>query len=132
MLSSGMSRAPAGSGHFLASCSAFFVGWFLLSEGSNIFLNARTLLLKFGRGSSRAFIVVSALFLVTFFLFRIAPIPLLVAGWARADWSHTTPATLTITALTTPLPVLLNIYWFGLALKGALKMLRPPPKTRAQ
>ncbi len=43
-----------------SSCSAFFVGWFLLSEGSNIFLNARTLLLKFGRGSSRAFIVVSA------------------------------------------------------------------------
>jgi hypothetical protein len=114
-----------------SSCAAFWVGWFLLSEGSNVLLNARTLLLKFQRGSSRAFIGVSAGFLVSFFLLRIAPIPLLAAGWARADWSHTTPATFAITALTTPLPVLLNIYWFGLALKGALKMLRPR-KTREQ
>ena len=72
----------------------------------------------------------STLFLVSFFLVRIVPIPFFVAVWSRADWGHTTTGTLLVTAITTPLPVLLNLYWFGLALKGAARLLRPAAKKK--
>lgn len=70
----------------------------------------------------------STLFLVSFLVVRILPIPFFVAVWSRADWGHTTHGTLLVTAITTPLPVLLNLYWFGLALKGAARLLRPAKK----
>ena len=107
------------------SCAAFFVSWFLLSEITNIFLNMRTLLLKFQLGDTRLFVGASALFITSFFIVRIMPIPLMVAAWARADYAHTTVATFGVVLLSTPLPLLLNLYWFGLALKGAARMLRP-------
>lgn len=72
----------------------------------------------------------STLFLISFFVVRIVPIPFFVAVWTRADWSHTTYGTLLVTAITTPLPVLLNLYWFGLALKGAARLLRPAKKDK--
>ena len=36
--------------------------------------------------------------------------------------------TFLVTALTTPLPIALNSYWFYLAMKGAVRMLRPASK----
>ena len=116
---------------FHSSAAAVFVCWFLFSEVSNVFLNLRTLLIKLQLAEGLPFIVVSALFLVAFFAARIAPIPFLTSVWLRADWSRTTVATFLVTALTTPLPVLLNVYWFYLAMKGAVRMLRPAPKMKA-
>ncbi len=77
----------------------------------------------------RCRVQVNVFFFLSFFAARIAPIPFLASVWVKADWSRTTPATLLVTALTTPLPVMLNCYWFYLACIGVMRMLRPAVKT---
>ena len=93
-----------------------FISWFLLSEGSNIFLNCRTLLIKFNAGHGAKFAAANALFSLSFLVLRILPIPLFLTFWYGFDWSHTTWFTLAMAASSTPLPVLLNLYWFSLML----------------
>ena len=90
-----------------------------------MFLNARTLLLKFGRGGGPAFLVASVGFLITFFGSRVAPIPLFIKYWWGATYTNLSWPLWCICAFTTPLPVFLNLYWWGLAMKGIARMIRP-------
>jgi hypothetical protein len=103
-----------------------FIAWFLLSEGSNIFLNCRTLLIKFNAGHGAKFAAANALFSLSFLVLRILPIPLFMAFWYGFDWSHTTWFTLAMAASSTPLPVMLNLYWFSLM----LSMVSPSKKKK--
>jgi len=110
------------------SAAAVFICWFLLSEVTNVCLNLRTLLIKLSLTSGTPFLVVNVGFFISFFAARIAPIPFLASVWVKADWSRTTTSTFLGTALTTPLPVMLNCYWFYLACNGVMRMLRPAAK----
>jgi hypothetical protein len=109
------------------SIACVFISWFLLSEGSNLFLNARTLLIKFNAGNGPKFAVVNGLFSLSFLVLRIVPIPLFFAFWYGIDYSHSTWFTWTMAVSSTPLPMLLNMYWFYLMVTMALA---PKKKTK--
>ena len=111
-----------------ASAAAVFICWFLLSEVTNVCLNLRTLLIKLSLTSGAPFLLVNVGFFLSFLVARIAPIPFLASVWYKADWSRTTTSTLLVTALTTPLPVMLNCYWFYLVCNNVMRMLRPATK----
>ena len=102
------------------SCACVFIAWFLLSEGSNLFLNCRTLLIKFNAGSGFKFAIANGLFGLSFLILRMVPMPLFLAFWYGIDWSRTTWLTFAMSAVSTPLPVFLNIFWFNQILAGAL------------
>ena len=103
------------------SVANVFIAWFLLSEGSNLFLNCRTLLIKFNAGSGMKFSVSTGLFSLSFIALRILPMPLFLAFWSRIDYSHTTWFTWSMTVGFTPLPSLLNLYWLYLMVGMATK-----------
>lgn len=96
------------------------VSWFLFSEISNIFLSARSVCIKLNvTGVLNS--VASIGFLLSFFAARIVPLPLLVYFLSVGNLVHLTPIHRTMAYATLPLPLLLNLHWFRLALLGALK-----------
>ena len=98
--------------------ASVFIAWFLLSEGSNIFLNCRTLLMKFNAATGTKFAAANGLFSLSFLVLRILPVPLFVYHWYGIDYSHSTWSTWAVTVFTTPLPTMLNLYWLSLMLSS--------------
>jgi hypothetical protein len=95
---------------------------FLFSEASNVALTMRTILIKLDvRGRLNS--AVSLLFILSFFTIRILPLPmlayLLITG--IPGLTHLTPFERLISWTTAPLPLLLNLYWFWLAISGLMK-----------
>jgi hypothetical protein len=84
----------------------------------------RTVLIKLEIGG-RLNYSVSILFIFSFFVVRILPLPmlayLLVTG--ILGLTHLTPLERLISWTTGPLPLLLNLYWFWLAITGLVKFL---------
>eukprot|EP00035_Acanthoeca_spectabilis_P037786 m.47412 g.47412 ORF g.47412 m.47412 type:complete len:292 (+) comp8856_c0_seq1:253-1128(+) len=99
------------------------VAWFLLSEGSNVLLTARTFLIKLNHGSDSSMLPVSAGWLLSFVIFRIVPLPLLAYFLVTAEPWHLSRLERFFSYLTWPLPLVLNIYWFFLAVAMGSKML---------
>ena len=84
-------------------------------------------------------LAVGVVWLLTFFLVRIAPLPWLLFAYARGivlstDPALTLPERLFCTA-TCPIPFMLNVYWFWLITRKAYRMAAgssKPPKGRAK
>eukprot|EP01065_Artemidia_motanka_P034918 TRINITY_DN42901_c0_g1_i1.p1 TRINITY_DN42901_c0_g1~~TRINITY_DN42901_c0_g1_i1.p1 ORF type:complete len:301 (+),score=66.72 TRINITY_DN42901_c0_g1_i1:59-961(+) len=100
----------------------FWIAWFLFSEVSNVFMDPRELLLGLGLQGSALFLPISVVWVASFTLSRIAPMPFLVWAFVAADWSRM-PALHKVTGhVTVPLPLVLNLYWFVLIVKGVLAL----------
>eukprot|EP01048_Picozoa_sp_COSAG05_P020014 COSAG05_NODE_3296_length_2170_cov_2.142443_1_plen_223_part_00 len=54
---------------------ALFVNWFMLSEGTNIFLNARYILMKIGHSTGTLYLSNGLIWTLSFVVLRMAPIP---------------------------------------------------------
>jgi hypothetical protein len=109
---------------FLTSSGAFFVVYFLATEvtniGQNLFLLSNKVSLLPGG------IVIGCLWLLSFFVVRIVPVPWLVYAYSKLFVLQSCGLTTfqTVLALVTvPIPMCLNIYWFFLILKKARSML---------
>jgi len=107
---------------------ALMVAWFLFSEASNVFLTARTILIKLEVGGALN-TGVSVVFIVLFFLIRILPLPMLayLLFSGIPGLTHLTGFERFISWTTGPLPLLLNLHWFRLAVAGLLKFMRKAP-----
>jgi hypothetical protein len=111
---------PVGLGTDLAVVP---IGWFLLSEVSNTLLALRNLM-KYLELRGPLFTAVSASWLLLFTLVRIVPLPLLGYFLGVGATSHQPAGLRALVYGTVPLPLLLNAYWFFLAIDGARRMLK--------
>jgi len=99
--------------------------YFVFTEITNPLLNGRWFFEnRPGWSSSPIYLVMAPALLVVFFFVRIVPIPyffvhlFLPATYANATYFHL------ICSLTlVPLPFLLNMFWFSLMLKKAIRMI---------
>lgn len=101
---------------------------FLLSEASNVALVMRTILIKLDVGG-RLNSSVSLLFIASFFVVRILPLPMLayLLFTGIPGLTHLTSFERLISWTTGPLPLLLNMYWFWQAITGLIKFLSKKP-----
>ena len=81
------------------------------------------IMLKLGYGHTLAYAANGIAWVMSFFLVRILPSPYMVYQIVYADYAAYTTADLLITLCTTPLPFMLNSYWFYLLFNGVIKFL---------
>lgn len=117
----------------LYSKSAIFVVYFLSTELSSIFLNLAAFASK-GGFFKQLELGFGFVMLIAFALWRIAPIPVILysygvthfgtlsCGLSRVDWW--------VSALSIPLPLLLNCFFFQGLVKKALRTLRGESKPQ--
>ena len=91
----------------------------------------RVILIKLGVGGL-VNTAVSVFFILAFFIVRILPLPMLAYLLVRGipGLTHLTPFERGISWTTGPLPLLLNLYWFNLAIQGLVKFLAKPMKDK--
>jgi hypothetical protein len=93
----------------------YFVNFFLVSEVTNVNLSLRWFLMKTGKGEqSVAYFINGVLWIPLFFAVRVAVIPDLVDQYWNSDWSKLGPIETWAARTLLPVPVGLNVYWFGL------------------
>jgi hypothetical protein len=98
----------------------YFVNFFLVSEVTNVNLSLRWFLMKTGKGEeSRAYFINGVLWIPLFFAVRVAVIPDLVDQYWNSDWSKLGPIETWAARTLLPVPVGLNVYWFGLIMHTA-------------
>jgi len=88
--------------------------FFVLTEVTNIGQHTRILLEKFDLKHSRLYAIVGTSWVVLFFLVRIAPSPYLFFELVNGNYSQYSNVEYAIMFVTTPLPFVLNSYWFYL------------------
>lgn len=112
----------------------FYGCLFLLYEFSTPFLHVRSFLLEMKKTETRTFAISQLLFALSFFLVRI------VIGWPTLiGWASETIAVLRAGTHSQPLLIMylvfgfslniLNIYWFYLIARRALKSRKPAAKS---
>ena len=95
-------------------------------------LSLRWFLMKTGKGEeSRAYFINGVLWIPLFFAVRVAVIPDLVDQYWNSDWSKLGPIETVAARTLLPVPVGLNVYWFGLIMHTAYVALfgKESPKT---
>jgi len=106
--------------------AAYFVLYYMVTEITNVGQNAYLLLREF---KSSLEMTVGILWIASFFIVRVLPVPWLVYVYARMFWlggaacGLTTPE-LVVGRLTVPIPLCLNIFWFNLMVKKVQRMLK--------
>ena len=99
----------------------YFVNYFLASEVTNVNMSLRWFLMKTGLEGSRVYFWNGILWIPLFFAVRVAVIPNLVDQYWNSDWSALGPVETWAARLLLPIPVGLNVYWFGLIVSTAVK-----------
>ena len=99
----------------------YFVNYFLASEVTNVNMTLRWFLMKTGLEGSRVYFWNGILWIPLFFAVRVAVIPNLVDQYWNSDWSALGPVETWAARLLLPIPVGLNVYWFGLIVSTAVK-----------
>ena len=117
-----------------AGKSAIFVVYFLSTELSSIFLNLSAFAAKGGLFGKRTELLCGVLLLLTFALWRIAPIPAVLYAYAATLFLGEGACGLTtaewwVSALSVPIPLFLNAYFFRGLAKKALRILSHSPKA---
>ena len=97
--------------------------FFVLTEFTNVWQHARLLLLKFGLDGSKLYAIVGKSWVAVFFVIRIAPSPYLFYELVNGNYSAYSYWEYSCVFLTTPLPFILNSYWFYLLFTGLHKFL---------
>ena len=103
----------------------------ILTEFSTPFVNLRWLLYFHKKTHLKVYMINGWLMTITFFIFRICLCFYLIfwicyPGWMNLDWSEDSgffKFLVTFSTMCYPLLYLLNIYWFTLMIKGALKLM---------
>ncbi|KAJ1447938.1 TLC domain-containing protein [Pelagophyceae sp. CCMP2097] len=100
-----------------------FIAYFMCTECSALFLNARWLIVQCSPDGAPRPKVVDALFFASFVLTRIVPVPVACyVVWMADTVSYVRDSTslaVAVTLLTVPIPFALNAFWFNLVLKSA-------------
>ena len=102
----------------------YFVNYFLVSEVTNFNMSLRWFLLKTGREKSRTYFWNGMAWIPLFLAVRIAVIPNLVDQYWNSDWSALGPIETWAARVLLPVPVGLNVYWFGLIAVAAVNVIR--------
>ena len=97
--------------------------FFVLTELTNVGQHGRILLLKFGLESSRLYAIVGTSWVAVFFLIRIAPSPYLFYEIVNGNYSAYSSVEYGCVFFTTPLPFILNSYWFYLLFNSVIRFL---------
>jgi len=103
------------------------VGFALLMELSSIFVALRSFLAKLNMKSTRAYLVISILMVITFFTARIVLIPMtlhLYSSQSNLSFVQGLVNLPLVCRLGTACFYSLNIYWFSLMIKGCIKAVR--------
>jgi len=106
--------------------------FFVLTEVSNIGQHSRILLEKFELKHSRLYAVVGTSWVVLFFLVRIAPSPYLFFELVNGNFAEYSRLEYAIMFVTTPLPFILNSYWFYLLVAGLSRFFEKKSQAAAQ
>lgn len=103
------------------------IGYSLLMELSSVFVALRSAIMKLSWKESRLYLVVSIIMLVTFFLCRILLMPVVIHLYCRQLGLGYLTAVLALPLkckIGTSSFYALNLYWFSLMVKGAVKVYR--------
>lgn len=103
----------------------YFVNYFLVSEVTNVNLSLRWFLMKATSAGefSTAYFVNGILWIPLFFIVRVCVIPDLIDQYLNSNWQSLGPIETWAAGLLLPVPVGLNVYWFGLILTTAYNAL---------
>ena len=101
----------------------YFVNYFLVSEVTNFNMSLRWYLTKTNREGGSLYFWNGILWIPLFFLVRVAVIPNLVDRYLNSDWSALGANETWAARLLLPVPVGLNLYWFGLIITTAVRFL---------
>lgn len=101
------------------------VRYLLLTEASSLFLNLRWLLLRARQDCTLLINVVGVCLLVSFAIIRILPVPWYLWVFYSAKKSSYTMYEWVWAHVSVPIPPILNIYWFFLMIKTAVKTFGP-------
>ena len=117
---------------FLDSVSVFAVGYFMVTEVTNVMLNTRWFLVEL-KVTGPLKVVWDVVFVVSYTVVRILTIPAaLWVAWVT-DWSayasHASGFDLLLT-LAILIPFAFNIFWYSLILKGIRALFRPKEEEK--
>mmetsp|Transcript_81314 Transcript_81314/g.136066 ORF Transcript_81314/g.136066 Transcript_81314/m.136066 type:complete len:129 (+) Transcript_81314:64-450(+) len=98
------------------------IGYFLFTESSNFLLNLRWHMAE-KQYEGPAMMLVQFLFLIMYTAVRVLPIPWFVWLFVKTDFSQFSYFEMLLT-LTCVIPLMLNLFWYSLIVKGALKVIR--------
>lgn len=101
----------------------YFINYFLVSEVTNFNMSLRWFLIKTRREGGSLYFYNGILWIPLFFAARVAVIPNLADQYWNGDWSKLGPVETWTARVMLPIPVMLNLYWMGLIVSGALKFL---------
>ena len=101
----------------------YFVNYFLVSEVTNFNMSLRWYLMKTNREGGSLYFWNGILWIPLFFCVRVAVIPNLVDRYLNSDWSALGVNETWAARLLLPVPVMLNLYWFGLIITTAVRFL---------
>ena len=90
------------------------------------------ILLKLGLEDQRIYAIIGVAWVMSFFLVRILPSPYLFYHLVNGSYAQFTPSEFWCVFFLTPLPFILNSYWFYLLFSGVLKFLYKKNMTPQQ
>jgi len=106
--------------------------FFICTELTNVGQHARMILLKLGLEDKLFYTIIGISWVVTFFVVRILPSPYLFYHLVNGNYSAYTPYQFWCVFFLTPLPFILNSYWFYLLFTGVVKFLNKKNLTPEQ
>ena len=109
--------------------ASYFITFVLLTEGSTPFMHLRRLLSIFGHRHSRMYTINGIVILVVFFVLRVATQPYIFARilLTEEDLAGIPVVVRHLVDACLVAGMVLNVFWFSLIAKGALKVLRAGP-----
>jgi len=116
----------------LSGAGTFYLAYFLFTEVSTPFLHFAIFFLPVHGIETGIRTIIGWGMLLTFFLARILPIPMLYYSlWqSRPYWEDVHPVIRGLAFCTLPIPPLMFVYWFARMVKGAIKHLLADAKEK--
>lgn len=97
--------------------------FFIITEVTNVGQHGRMLLLKLGFEETRVYRIVGVSWVVSFFVVRILPSPYLFFHLVNGNYVDFSTGEFWCVFFLTPLPFILNSYWFYLLFTGVVRFL---------
>jgi len=101
----------------------YMILFFIATEITNVNQHLRMVLLKLGKEKSKLYVINGVLWVVVFFVVRIVPTPYVIQRMLRSSYAEYSQFDFNLCVLSTPIPFMLNGYWFYLLFSGVVKFL---------
>lgn len=101
--------------------------FFIFTEISNVGQHGRMVMLKLGYDRTAAYRFIGTAWVVFFFLIRILPSPFMFFHLVYGNYAPFSAFEFYVTVVCSPLPFILNSYWFYLLYHGVVKFLTRRP-----